>query len=271
MSSFADIQSEGSPNEKRGENNITNEPQPVPEVTEESTRVVPKCSVCETFYGHTEGKCSHCFAGTVPGSKIIPKIEMSELDIAMWIETGVHSTCTEEQCLVCHETTTLQSNFCCECRPTTCADCNSKVTKCVYCMSGKYIHMTHQHIRTLLSNNFDSKSILQVVRNLITEDIITELPFTFERLVCHAAEIDTVVRELNLDATYETAQGNCEILNTIYCFAPDFWNTTNAGKSFVLCYKNFGMEDISKTYVNIRQNKGMCDKFRILETAVSSG
>lgn len=269
MSCFTNSPGSSAPNKE--ENEKISRTMPEEGTAEDSPKVVPKCSVCEIFYGHTDGKCSHCYAGTTPGSKIIPQIGMSDLDIAVWIETGVHSSCAEEQCLVCHETTTLQSNFCCDCRPTTCADCNSKVTKCVYCKSGKYVRMTHDHIRALLSNRFDSKSILQVVRSLINEDVITELPFTFERLVCHAVEIDTVVRELNLDITYETAQGNCELLNTIYCFAPDFFDTTNGGKSFVLCYKNFGMEGITKSYVNIRQNKAMCDTFRILETVVGSG
>jgi len=215
---------------------------------------VPMCCNCGLFAGYIDGKCSWCSVGKLEHN--LPCV-MSAENIERWIETGFHSITFESKCLVCLETKTLESNFCCQCPPTTCADCNLRISKCVYCKSGKYVRLKSVHISCLLLKDFNSHSLLSVVRDLLKDKLITDdIPFSFQRLLCPVSEIDEVVTtKLKLDSSSEAVERHWNRLQTIYCLAPDFYNTQCRGRSGVLCYKDLGMEYTAKTYKNICSSK----------------
>jgi len=240
------------------------ETEEVPDVN----RVLSVCSTCDVFFGHTNGQCSWCSVGRV--GNITPDTMFAE-DINRWIETGFHTKNIQGQCSVCLEHKLLDSNFCCNCEPTICLECNTVLNLCPTCQSGKYVRMQLGHIRSLLLSSFHSRSILGIVRDLRkTKQIADDIPFSFQRLVCPVSEIDEVTRELDLDTTDRVAAANCNALHTIYCFAPDYFNTQSNGSHFILCFKNFGMDRMPKTYRHICESKNMvcAGAVNLMETVV---
>ena len=258
------------PKSNEEENIIKRKEEVVKEDTLKQEEILP-CIKCKKFFGHTENMCSQCFAGVYPSLVKSSPLPINEDSINTWIETGVHNSFENKQCTICLETKKIITNFACNCHPVSCVECNTKIDKCPYCSAGKYVYLNKSDIKLFLENKFNKSSIMKVLKNHFQNESIKILPFKFEQFICHVSDIDEVVKELKLDETYKIAQHNCTLLHQIYCFAGDFWKTKCEGSGFILCYKNFGMDNIVKNYKNINSSRLMHDSYGVMKIELSDG
>jgi hypothetical protein len=236
-----------------------------------------QCIDCHLYAGHTEGRCSQCYRRKFHSSEETIQLEERELwrrtpmtdeELDYWYETGIRErTKNNQQCVVCfHDSQPLISNFVCECPPATCSSCNLQLQKCPLCnIAGKYHRVTKEEIKSLLTNQFNEKSRMDIYRNAV-RNYPTKffLPFKFEQLLSSVKDIDAVVLELYGEGN---AGAYCEHMNTIYCLAIDYWKLTLKDAGFVLCYKGYDGRYVT-SYVEITKWRKNMDRYGLMTTVI---
>jgi hypothetical protein len=197
------------------------------------------CVECQQFFGHTEGKCSACYRRPfmTPEEIVLDsrvqwaKTPMPDEDLDKWISTGIRETKDNGHCAIClQDGLSLISNYACNCAPITCATCNTLADRCPTCRCGKYRRVTKEEIKDLLANKCSKASKKKMAISAIREGYTS--PFCLDQLICHASEIDEILQE-------DPYGGDCQLYNTIYCLAPDYFRMTFEPARYVMCYKGY--------------------------------
>jgi hypothetical protein len=227
------------------------------------------CVECHQFFGHTEGKCSACYRRPfmTPQELVLDsrvqwaKTPMPDEDLDKWISTGIRETKDNGHCAIClQDGLSLISNYACNCAPITCVTCNALAGRCPTCRCGKYRRIPKEEIKDLLADKCSEASKKKVAMAAIQEGY--SAPFHFDQLVCHASEIDEILRD---------NPNNTELYNTIYCLAPDFFKMTLEEHQYVKCYKgHFDYDpDYVLSYPELIVRRKQMDEFDLIKTVVN--
>jgi len=227
------------------------------------------CKRCEEYYAINSSAeyCSVCsnHEKAKTGDKTINLnlLPLKDKQMEEWVMTGIHSKLNCSECSLCHhEDKELINNYCCECLPQTCSDCNDKTSFCPECNVGKYRRISHEEIVLLLKNEFNPRSILKVLRESMAE--LGTRKFQFKQLICLAVDVHKATEELHLDGG-EQGTAQQYLLHTIYCLCVDVWNIQ---PHFVWCCKGFGLEDRCKSYQNIMEVRMWNDFYSFMSRRV---
>ncbi len=228
---------------------------------EGSSGETPDCVDCGKYFGYLAGRCSQCdqlHRNPLPIYRFTRGTRaMTDEQLEVWGRDGIHDQIEDATCCVCQQDHMMVvSAYMCDCNAMVCRDCHPALKNCPTCRAAKYIGLTTDELRSLVTG----KKWKSTVGNIMRREGLHELQV--RQLVCRAAELDTVIREEQMESKNP---------NSWYCLAVDFWKTKHPSSAAIRCYKQyFDGGDYVTSYLNICKYRVTGDADHLMKITYNS-
>lgn len=209
-----------------------------------------------------QGFCSLCYRKEFN----IPLLQNTILENSnLWVNENIHNNNIGD-CISCDKKPNfirigeidLYNKFNCDCKPSLCKKCLYTYKNCPLCNANAYYKLSRPEIEYLIMNNFDQKSFMKIILNIINAYNIKG-HISNDNLIAPSKYITDAIE--NVAKKYTV---NYETFNNAYTFAFDIWNIPEkvAGQqNTAYCYKST-MNDPPKTYKSFKDLRYGFTKFK---------